>query len=128
MSKKRPTPKRAPTTAAPPTTLKAPEPQTTADLILTDEAAYQTLKWVLDGQHERDILEAIGHKYPNADPRKTLDAVMDHLTALAGADPTILRGFAMAAYREIYCRALTIGDFANAIRCVKELSNLAGRR
>ena len=99
-----------------------------SDPTLTNEAAYQTLKWILEGQHERDILEAIRQKFPKEDPQTTLAAVIQHLIALAGADPVVLRGFALAAYREIYYRAMQIGDFANALRCVKELARAAGSK
>jgi DNA-binding SARP family transcriptional activator len=105
----------------------APPPAAIADPVMTDPAAYQTLKWILEGHHERDVLAALAETHPTADPHRTLAAVMRHLAALAGADPVILRGFAYAAYRELYARALATGDLANAIRCVKELERLAAQ-
>lgn len=96
-----------------------------ADPVLVDPAAYQALKWILEGHHERDILAALATEHPTANPTRTLNAVMIHLAALANADPVILRGFAFAAYRELYARCIAIGDMANAIRCVKELDRLA---
>jgi len=92
---------------------------------LTNEAAFQALRWLVEGQHEKHVLEALAAQFPAADPAATLDAVMAHLAAIAAADPIILRGFALAAYREIYQRCMATGDFPTAIRCVKELDRIA---
>jgi alpha-galactosidase/6-phospho-beta-glucosidase family protein len=47
------------------------------------------------------------------------------LATLGRANPDTIRGFALASCREIYQRTMTIGDFANALRAIKLLWDLA---
>lgn len=46
---------------------------------------------------------------------------MQHFEEIADADPKVIRGWCLEAFQELYRRMMTIGDYANALRAVKEL-------
>lgn len=98
-----------------------------ADVVLNDQAAYQALQCILEGQHEKDVLEMLVQEFPKVDRAKTLAAVMDHLAGLSHADPDAVRGWCLAALREVYNRAMQASSFQDAIRCIKELERMAAK-
>lgn len=81
--------------------------------------------WLLEGNAEIDIREAIAAKFPDEDGALLLVAAMDHLQAVGNADKSVIRGWCLEAYRELYRRMLDIGDYNNAAKIVKELMRLS---
>lgn len=92
----------------------------------TDPATQQVIRWLLDGACEADVIDAIGKEFSGADPAALLQAAMKHFELVAGADPLVIRGWCLEAYRELYRKMIDIGDYANALRAVKELRQAAG--
>ena len=103
-----------------PATKQGPEPSTG-----NDPATYQTLKWITAGHDEKQIREALAAKYPDADPAKTLRAVMEHLANVGAADPQVIDGWCFESARDLYQKMVEVGDFANALRAIKEIHRLA---
>lgn len=88
----------------------------------------QVLKWILSGATEHDISEAIKASWPDAAARPLLVAAIEQLRDSADFDPQTVLGFCFEATRELYRRMIDIGDFAGALRAVKQLTEIAGKR
>jgi hypothetical protein len=87
--------------------------------------AVAVLQWLITGASEHDVLEALHAKYPNADTRKTMAAVREHLAAEGNPDTDALRGWVLAAYRELYRRMLEVGDFDGARKTLKNITEVS---
>lgn len=90
-----------------------------------DPATYQVLKWLLSGADEQQIREALADQFPKANADRCLAAVMSHFEAIAEADRSVIRGWCLEAFRDLYQRSLAIGDFGTALKAIKELSRLS---
>ena len=88
-------------------------------------AAEQVKKWMLDGHSSTDIFEALAAEHPNADPSAAIDNALESFHAVATADLTVLRGWSLEAYRNLYQKMVDMGDYANATRCVKAIYDIS---
>jgi len=86
----------------------------------------QVIQWILEANSERDIREAIGEKFPGENATKAIEAAVKEITAIGQEDPAFTRGWALAATRELTRRMIEVGDFANALRGIKQANQLAG--
>lgn len=100
-----------------------PSQQLTAPPELTVEQ--QTILWLLEGHRDHDVEAALKARYPGIDAKKILEKTMEHFAAISEADPRVIRGWCLEAYQELYRRMVSIGDYANALRAVKELHRTA---
>lgn len=97
------------------------------DLDNTPQPDAQVLIWLIEGNRESDIVEAIKAdpdlfgKKPNA--KKLIKEARAAIETLALEGPS--RGWCTAALIEIYRRALEIGELAVALRTVKILQDAA---
>ena len=98
--------------------LTAPKPPATT-------AQEQTLIWLIEGIREGDIRQALRTAYPKANPDALLNQAADHFQTVAEADPEVVRGWALEAFRELYRKMYEIGDFTGALRAAKELLKYA---
>ena len=87
----------------------------------------QVIGWLLEGHRDSDIKQAVESLWPNEDPMALMHAAVDHFAKAADCDRAVVLGWAMEAYRDLYRRLLEIGDFANAMKAVKELVALASK-
>ena len=101
--------KKTPSKPIPPATLKA------------------VLSWILAANDERDIREAIRKDYPDTDEGAALAAAVAEIEAIGNESPEFTRGWALAATRELVRKMIEVGDFANAMRGIKQVSELAGK-
>ncbi|OGV61309.1 MAG: hypothetical protein A2498_00880 [Lentisphaerae bacterium RIFOXYC12_FULL_60_16] len=85
------------------------------------------LKWILEANDERDIREAIRTTYPDADEQAVLDAAVKEIEAIGNESGDFTRGWALAATRELVRKMIEVGDFANAMRGIKQVAELAGK-
>jgi len=85
------------------------------------------LKWNLAPNDERDILEAISKEYPDANEGAILAAAVKEIEAIGAESPDFTRGWALAATRELVRKMIEVGDFANAMRGIKQVAELAGK-
>jgi hypothetical protein len=87
----------------------------------------EVLAWILSANDERDIREAIRTKHPEADENAVLAAAVEEISAIGNEAPDFTRGWALAATRELVRRMIEVGDYANAMRGIKQVAELAGK-
>ena len=85
------------------------------------------LAWILAANDERDVREAIRKEFPDADEAAVLSAAVDELEAIGNESPEFTRGWALAATRELVRKMIEVGDYANAMRGIKQVNELAGK-
>lgn len=83
------------------------------------------LKWVLVGQTEQDIREAVEHHFPGDDSRELLGAVMIGLQETANFSPDVVIGWCFESCRDLYRRMVEAADYAGALRAVKMMADIA---
>jgi hypothetical protein len=102
--------------------------ETNAIAVRTDRraATAQIVRWIIEGASESDIVEAIEAKFPGNKPAPLIVAAVKRLEESAETSRYLAKGFAIEATRDIYRRALEIGDHQTALRAIKQLHELAG--
>ena len=85
----------------------------------------QTIKWLLTGARESDVLQAIETNWPGQLPLPLIQSAVDQLAASGDIDPTVVRGWCFEAAKSLYQKMAEIGDFAGALRAVKLLYDMA---
>ncbi len=91
------------------------------------ETLKSVLKWILEAHDERDIREAIRTNYPDADEATLLQAAVEEISAIGNESADFTRGWALAATRELVRKMIEVGDYANAMRGIKQVHDLAGK-
>ena len=86
-----------------------------------ESATNIVVDWMLQGASGAQILEAIAVKFPEMQPAELLTAAGNHFEKISNADPRLIRGWCFEATRDLYRRMIEIGDYANALRAVKQL-------
>lgn len=103
---------------------KTPPPPPPVDPRIT--ALRETADWILRGENEVSIREAIKVLFPNQDSQRLLADAFEYIAELAGANPELRRTWHIAARRELYRRALEIHDFKTCRDILRDLGQLEG--
>jgi hypothetical protein len=82
----------------------------------------QIFKWVLAGHSEHDIEEAIRAQWPEAEMQPLIVAAIGKIRSSGSIDPDAVSGWCFEATRDMYRRMVEIGDFAGALRAIKQLA------
>ena len=97
----------------------------TAQNTAQDKTIKQVIQWILEANSERDIQEAIGTKFPGENAHSAIEAAVKEITAIGKEDQAFTRGWALASTKELTRKMIEVGDFANALRGIKQASQLA---
>jgi hypothetical protein len=84
----------------------------------------QVRKWLLAGASEADIAEAVEANWPGQKPGPLLAAVMKRFSDTSQFDPAVVTGWAFEATRDVYRRAIEVGDLAVALRAAKQVNEI----
>lgn len=88
-------------------------------------AVEQISKWILTGNRDADVLEAIQTTWPGRDPGPLIATAIASFAAAGQVNRAAVRGFAFEATKDLYRQMREIGDFAGALRALKQLVDLA---
>lgn len=102
-----------------------PKPKKQPDALAKISRVHQVTQWILSGASQHDITEAIAANFPGAQAEPLIVAAMTDLAKAGEAEPALVRGWCIEATREIYRRALEVGDLQIALRAAKQLYELA---
>jgi hypothetical protein len=108
-------PKKRPKPAPPPPTPIAP----------VANPGRQVIEWMIAGQREADIEEAVATQFPRQSAKKLIEAAVDHFQEAAHCERNVILGWSMEAYRALYRKLLEIGDYHGAMKAVASLQKLA---
>jgi len=92
-----------------------------------EQRVEQTVKWLLTGARDADVVEAIRATWPDQKLQPLILAAVEQLAKAAEFDPDVVRGWCFEATKQLFQSMTAIGDFAGALRAVKQLAALAGR-
>lgn len=85
----------------------------------------QTVRWMLTGARDADVVEAIATTWPDQELRPLVTAAVAQLAESGKFSRQVVRGWCFEATKDLYRRMVEIGDFAGALRAVKMLTDLA---
>lgn len=88
-------------------------------------AVEQIAKWILTGAREADVLEAIATTWPGRDAAPLIAQAIAGFSASGEVSRSAVRGFVFEATKDLYRQMREIGDFAGALRALKQLVDLA---
>jgi hypothetical protein len=116
MTKRQPKPKPGPPAKLPP----APPPVDPARV-------EQVIQWVLAGQRDFDIAEAIREQWPDQDYGALMREIGEQFLRLAHLEnPDVLRGWALAATQDVYRQMRSVGDLVGSLRAIKQVLEISG--
>ena len=92
-----------------------------------EERVEQTVKWLLTGSRDADVVEAIRAHWPGQELQPLVTAAMQQLIEAGETEAAAVRGWCFEATKSLYAQMVAIGDFAGALRAVKQLYELAGK-
>lgn len=98
--------------------------KTTEAIATSPPPALVVIDWLLTGASEQQIREALSEKYPDVNAAEVMVEVQTQLQAAGRPNTDAVKGWALMAYRKIYQQMLQIGDYAGALKAVKEITNL----
>lgn len=98
----------------------------TAKNAAQEKTVKQVIQWILEANSERDIKEAITEKFPGESADQAIETAVKEIIAIGKEDQAFTRGWALAATKELTRKMIEIGDFANALRGIKQANQLAG--
>ncbi len=85
----------------------------------------QVRKWIVEGMSRHDIGEMMAEEFPGADGKQLLAAAIARINVSAYVGVDTIRGWCLEAYREVYRRAMEVGDNGTALRAVKQILEMA---
>jgi hypothetical protein len=91
------------------------------------EPLREIVKWILAGNSERDVIDAIGQQWPDVAARPLILKALKEISKAGEPDEQLVAGFVIEGTRQIYQRALDVGDLQTALRALKQLADFAGR-
>jgi len=94
----------------------------------TNEQLQQVQDWILQGNSEHLIRESIADEFPDASPVALITGVLNHFIEVASLNEVALLGtygWCLEASKEMYRRMVEIGDYAGALRAIKQIKELA---
>ena len=90
-------------------------------------AAREISRLLIEGVSDADAVDDIRVRFPQVDAAILVRAASDRLGQAAQCDRSVVIGWALEAYREVYRRSLEAGEHGDAIKAVRELVALAQR-
>lgn len=107
---------------------RRPRPDDTDQPVDEAAAARQILTWLMDGSNELEIRDGINEHLPGLSVDALLEKAFTHFEQVGTIGPPALiatYGWCMEATRELYRQMKAVGDFAGAMRAVKQMKDLA---
>lgn len=94
-----------------------PEPETVVD---------QVANFLVEGNSSADILEYLEAQRMTPEAAKTcLQNALAKFVKIARLPSEVRRGWCLEAYRDLYRKLVSTGDYAGALRAVQEIAKLA---
>lgn len=101
-----------------------PAQSATSGEITCNKPVDQVLQWIIEGQNDADVQEAIKKLWPSEDPEKLYEAAVDRVSDASKVEGEVLLGWCLMARRELFRKMFEIGDFAGALRATEKIESL----
>jgi replicative superfamily II helicase len=88
----------------------------------------KVVQWILEANSETDIREAIRQQMETRNKKEEdeyITKAVEEITAIGKESEDFVRGWTIAATKEIVRKMIEIGDYANALRGIKQVEQLA---
>lgn len=85
------------------------------------EQVEQVLEWAIQGHSQNDIEQSIRETWPDASVQQIQLAVTSKLFDAARVTPGVVHGFCIEGTREMYRKAVEMGEIGQALRALRQL-------
>jgi|GEM_PF-6404674 len=85
----------------------------------------EIVSWIISGHAQQDIVEAVAERWPRVKAAPLIAQALREIAAQGRPDKMLLMGFVLEGTREIYKKALAIGDFQTALAALRQLHTLS---
>lgn len=85
----------------------------------------QVASAITQGNSIPDVVEFILSENSNTSKEEILSLAFEWFSSASNTPEEFHRGWCFEAYRELYRKMIEIGDYAGAVKCVKEISVLS---
>jgi hypothetical protein len=96
-------------------------------IVVAKEQISLILGWMIEGLREEEIERRISQEMPAVTRGRLLAAVAERLRQAAQCERDVAVGFALEAFRDLYAKAVTVGDLGQARGAIKDWITLALR-
>lgn len=79
------------------------------------------MQWIIQGNTEHDIKDAIAQKFPGEKAEPLITTIVKRLEDSGQTSPDLVKGFCIEATRELMRKMIEVGDYANALAAVKTM-------
>lgn len=86
---------------------------------------HEVFSWIINGISQHDIEKGIVERWPDAKVRPLIVDAMKRIASAADASTDAVHGWAIEATKSVYKRAMDTGDFATALRAIKQFMQLS---
>ncbi len=96
---------------------------------MADTDVNTIVEWAIAGHSLFHIGKAIEEKWPGRKEYQAalMVATQEFFTRSGEADASVIRGFCLESYREVFRKLLEIGDFSGALKAVEKIEKLGGK-
>ena len=105
-----------------------PSEPTTSKPVSEAAKIHQVLTWILEGNSEHLIREAVESTWPGEDAKPLIVATLRHVGESAELTRATAEDWAIEALKFLYQKQVEIGEFGGAMRAVRELAAMAAKR
>lgn len=88
---------------------------------------HQVLTWILEGNSEHLIREAVAETWPGEDATPLIIAAFDQVATNAEQLRGSVADWCIESMRFLYQKQVEIGEYGGAMRAITELNKLAGK-
>ena len=89
---------------------------------------HQVLTWILEGNSEHLIREAVESTWPGEDATPLIVATLRHVGRSAELTRSTAEDWSIEALKFLYQKQVEIGEYRGAMRAVRELAAMAAKR
>lgn len=89
------------------------------------EKVRQIIDWMLEGKSDFQVSALINEQFPLDNPGPLIQAAVGEFIRDAEQDPVIVAGWCFRATQYLYKQFIEDGDYAGALRAVKQMADLS---
>lgn len=92
-----------------------------------DRQVDEVIRWIASGESDSGLFDQVHKKWPKQDAAAICEEAIRRIMRSVESGPDFVLGFALHAAGEVHRRALATGDYAQALKAVVFLADLAER-
>lgn len=85
------------------------------------ERVDQTMRWLIEGERDLDILRMISESWPDQDLKNLMTEVLSKFREAAETPPDFVRGWIYESRKELYRNLVQAGEYDAALKALRDM-------